>query len=92
MEKVKEKLNSKINIYSRDIHSVTSPPAKLCYILIVYVKSRDQSADQSRMTSHSITEKEQETQWLDGQTFLIIYYFFFQQMVSFFNILSQLQK
>ena len=51
---------------SRDIHSVTSPPAKLHYVLIVYAKSTGWSADQSRMTGCSTTEKEQATQWLVG--------------------------
>ena len=50
----------------RDIHSITSPPAKLCYILIVHAKSRGRSVDQSRTTGRSTTEKEQAMQWLVG--------------------------
>ena len=47
-----------MNINLGDIHSVTSPPAKLCYILVVHAKSRGQLADKSRMTGHSMTGKE----------------------------------
>ena len=51
---------------SRDIHSVTSPPAKLCYILIVHAKSRGWSVDRSHTTGRSTTEKEQAMQWAVG--------------------------
>ena len=58
MTKIKEKLNNNINVYLGDIHSITSPPAKLCYVLVVYAKLRGQLANQSHMTGHSTTEKE----------------------------------
>ena len=47
-----------MNIYSGDIHSVTSPPAKLCFVLVVHMKSRGRLANQSHTTGHSTTEKE----------------------------------
>ena len=51
---------------SRDIHSVTSSPAKLRYVLVVHAKSRGRSVDRSRTTSCSTTEKEQAMQWAVG--------------------------
>ena len=51
---------------SRDIHSITSPPAKLCYVLVVHAKSRGQSVDRSRTTGRWTTEKEQAMQWAVG--------------------------
>ena len=56
--KNKEKSSSNMNIYLGDIHSITSPPAKLCYVLVVHAKLRGQLADKSRMTGHSTTGKE----------------------------------
>ena len=56
--KNKEKSSSNMNIYSGDIHSITSPPAKLHYNLGVHVKSRGRSADKSHMTGYSTTGKE----------------------------------
>ena len=66
-----------MNIYSGDIHSITSPPAKLHYVLVVHAKSRGRSADQSHMTGHSTTEKEKVTQWMVGPNKTFSYYSFF---------------
>ena len=57
MRKNKEKSNGSINVYSGDIHSITSLPAKLCYVLVVFALLRGQPIDQSHAAGHSTTGK-----------------------------------
>ena len=45
-------------MFTQEISTLSHPPAKLHYVLIVHMKSRGQLADQSHMTRHSTTEKE----------------------------------
>ena len=76
--KIKENQVSNISIYLRDIHSITSPPAKLCYILVVYTKSSGWLANKYCMTSHSTSGRNNNTVdvlVLKGKTFFLSFFF-----------------
>ena len=57
MKKIKK---SQVVIWTfiQEISTLSHPPAKLHYVLIVYAKLRGWLADQSHMTGHSTTGKE----------------------------------
>ena len=77
-QKIKENQLSNISIYLRDIHSVTSPPAKLHYVLIVYAKLSGQLANKSHMTGHSTSGRNNNTVdvlVLKGKTFFLSFFF-----------------
>ena len=75
--KNKEKSSSNMNIYLGDIHSITSPPAKLCYILMVYTKLRGWSADQIIWLATWLLERnKQHSGWLVKAKLFLSYIFF----------------
>ena len=76
-QKIKENQVSNISIYMRDFHSVTSPPAKLCYVLIVYAKLSSRLANKSHTTGHLTKGRNNKTVdvlVLKGKTFFLFFF------------------
>ena len=86
--KIKKNQVSNISIFSRDIHSVISPSAKLHYILIVYMKLSGQLADKSFTTSHSTSGRNNNTVdvlVLKGKTFFLFLSVSYNRIIIVYN-------